>query len=110
MKLKLIDIFKILKEALWEDRVDRYLFLLSLLLFTISFTLWHFLIAPRNLMIYSRFNIYPLRLLSIILILNTLLAVFSVRKEKEISYLLFIANCICAFLVVVLEIFYLLNY
>ena len=110
MKLKLINIFNILKEALWEDRIDRYLFSLSFVLFVVSFAIWHYLIAPRNLIIYSRFGVYPLRLLLIILTLNTLLAVFSVKKEKEISYLLFIANCICGLLIVILEIFYLLNY
>lgn len=110
MKLSLLTIPKILKEALWDDKIDRYLFFSSLLLFAVAFTIWNSIIVPKNIPIYSRFDIYPIRLLLIIFLLNSILAIFSEKKEKEISYLLFIANLISVILVLILEFFYLINY
>lgn len=100
-------LYMLLKESVVDDIVDRYLVLAALFLSLANWFIWHrFLDHPDNY-IYTKFSIYPVQLLAIILTINTVLAVFSYSKEKEISYLLLTGNIIAVILVFALEIFYL---
>lgn len=98
-----------IKKVLIDDSVNLYLFLGSLIILAINYTVWTFVLSKRELFVYENLGIYPLRYLVIVLVLNTTLALFSYDKEKEISYLLLAANIGVSCLVFVLEIFYLFN-
>jgi hypothetical protein len=75
----------------------------------VDLALWYTVLVNRDVAVYLKFSIYPVKLLGIMLVLNTALALFSYFKEKEISYLLFMANIILVVFTLVLEIFYLFN-
>jgi len=101
--------YQLLKNALWDDVTDRLLFLSSLVLFIIDYFVWSRHLSSPDLYVYLRVNIYPVKLLAIIMAINTFLAIVAHDKEKEIGYFLFISNVLSTVLILVLEIFYLLN-
>ncbi|MEI8143381.1 MAG: hypothetical protein WCG48_02055 [Candidatus Berkelbacteria bacterium] len=97
-----------LKEQ-YRDRVNIMLFISAALLAVADYILWHFYLADPTLFIYLPIQMYPVKLLFLIILINTLSATFSYPKEKEISYLLHIASIILALLTLALEIFYIIH-
>ena len=95
-----------LKEVLFDDIKNRYLFITTLILSLGSFFFWERFLAGGDIQIYTRITLYPVKYLALVLILNTLLSIFSYNKEREISYLLFVANIVLVLLTWALEIFY----
>jgi heme/copper-type cytochrome/quinol oxidase subunit 4 len=98
-----------LKKVLIDDRINLVFTIFSIIIYLIVFLIWHFSLRYKNMYIYSTSGIYPVRYLTIILPLNYFLGIISYRKEKEISYLLFGAGLFIALLLLILEIFYLIN-
>lgn len=107
MKNYITNGFELIKDALLKDRVNRYLFSFVLFGSFIDFLIWHFYLSSPDIFVYLRFNIYPIQYLAIILLINFFLAVFSYKKEKEISQLLFIGSTILVLFIFALELFYL---
>ena len=101
--------WQLLRAALWDDQIDRILFLLTLIFFLINYLVWSKYLSSPDLFIYLRISLYPIKLLALMLGINTLLAVFAHTKEKEIGYFLFISNILINVLVFALEMFYILN-
>ncbi len=98
-----------LKKVLYDDILDRYLFLATMILSLSDYLVWHKYLSSPDLMVYVRIGIYPVELLAVVITINTLLAITSYNREEELAHLLFIGNVICAFLVVILELFYFLK-
>jgi len=98
-----------IKQALFEDYINLYLFSGVLFLAVLDILIWKLVLSTRELFIFSGMGIYPIRYLMVILIINTTLGLFSYDKEKEITYLLLSANVMASVLVFILEIFYLFN-
>ncbi|MCL5411066.1 MAG: hypothetical protein M1324_04485 [Patescibacteria group bacterium] len=96
-----------IKKALFDDKVNFYLFAGTIAVVVTDALIWRGILTKRDLFIYEHLGIYPLRYLMIVLLINTTLALFSYDKEKEISYLLLSASVVVSLLVFVLEIFYL---
>lgn len=107
MKNYLDDCFCHLKRAVVNDYVNLYLVSASMLLYVIVFSLWKFRLSSLDIFLVTLGGIYPIRYLTIIFVLNSVLAISSYGKEKEISYLLFAANVFLTLLILILEIFYL---
>ena len=101
--------YMFLKSALWDDIIDRVLFLSTFMLFLLDYGLWSKYLSSPDIYVYLRVNIYPIKLLAIMLAVNTFLAIFAHTKEKEIGYFFFISNIVLSVLVLILEIFYLSN-
>lgn len=101
--------YQFLKAALWDDTIDRVLFFLTVGFFFLDYFIWSRYLSSPDIYVYLRINIYPIKLLAIILGVNTFLAIFAHTKEKEIGYFLLISNIIVSVLVLILEIFYLSN-
>lgn len=101
--------YQFLKSALWDDTVDRVLFLLTVGLFLLDYLIWSKYLSSPLIYVYLRTSIYPIKLLAIMLAVNTFLAIVAHTKEKEIGYFLFISNTILNILILILEIFYLSN-
>ena len=101
--------YLLLHQALFEDITDRVLFLLTIVLFATDYIIWHMFLSSPDLYVYLRIGIYPIKMLAIVLTVNTILAIASFDKEKEIGYFLFISNIILSVLVLILEIYYLVN-
>ncbi|MFA6963901.1 MAG: hypothetical protein WC227_04310 [Patescibacteria group bacterium] len=107
MKKYITTLGPFLKEFLVDDIVNRYLFSISLIWSFVDYLIWHFLLSSPDIFVYIRIGVYPIKLLFIILILNTVLAFSSFKREREIGYLLFIGNILAVALVMILEIYYL---
>jgi len=109
MKNYLKSNFLFLKQALYDDIVDRSFFIITVLLFFLAYYIWHRYLNTDDFFIYMRVNVYPVKLLGVILVVNTFLAISSYNREKEVGYFLFIGNILVSLLILILEIFYLLN-
>lgn len=107
MKKNIFNSYFFIKQALFDDLPDRYLFIASLFLFLLDYCIWHFSLAANSAFIFRRIDIYPLSYLAITMGLNTILAISAYDKEKEVGYLLLIGNIILSVLILILEIFYL---
>lgn len=83
--------------------------MLTVVFFLADYLIWHIFLSGPEVYVYLRIGIYPIKLLAIILLVNTVLAIASHDKEKEIGYFLFISNIIVSILVSILEIYYLIN-
>jgi len=95
-----------------SDRLNLY-FILALAIFSITdYLIWTLRLRYEDIYIFSVNDVYPIRFLGIMVLINTILAFFSYDKEKEISYLLLGASIFISILIFVLEVFYLfsLNY
>lgn len=101
--------FASVKLAIFKDYINLYLFSGTILLFLVDFLIWRFKLKDHDIYITTLNGIFPIRYLAIVFLLNTLLAVFSYEKEKEISYLLFSANVFIGILIFILELFYMIN-
>jgi|GEM_PF-901002 len=99
--------FTLLKNTLYDDIVDRYLFILTLALFFLDYLIWHFAFPGRQIFILLKANLYPVKLLLVILIINTFLAIAAHNREKEVGYLLFMSSVFCSLLILILEFYYL---
>lgn len=100
---------QLLKAALYDDYIDRVLFFLTIIFFLINYLVWSKYLSSPDLFIYLRITLYPIKLLALMLGINTLLAIFAHGKEKEIGYFLFISNILINILVFALEVFYILS-
>jgi len=103
------DGFGAIKKALFDDHVNLCLVSGTIILVLTDTIIWKYILAKRELFLYERLGIYPLRYLVIVLLINTTLGLFSYDKEKEISYLLLSASIGVSTLIFILEIFYLIN-
>lgn len=101
--------YRFLRSALYDDVIDRALFQFTVLFFVVDYFIWSKYLSSPDIYVYLRFNVYPIKLLGLVLIINTALAISAHSKEKEIGYFLFISNILMGILVLSLEIFYLLN-
>lgn len=99
----------VMKKALFSDKLNLTFLLSTIIVAFVDFIIWRARLEIPDLFVYTGFNIYPVQYLAIVLIINTLMAIFSYSKEKEISYLLLCTNIFLVLLVLVLEIFYLKN-
>ena len=104
--------FKSTIKPFFTDRINLYLLGTAVVLFVADFIIWTTKLRYESIYIQSISGVYPIRFLVIILSVNSILAIFSSNKEKEISYLLLGANIFLSLLIFVLEIFYFvsLNY
>jgi hypothetical protein len=109
MKIQAVQLLDYLKKVLYDDILDRYLFAATIVLSLFDYIAWHNYLSSPDLMVYVRIGIYPVELLAVIITINTLLAITSYNREEELAHLLFIGNIICAFLVLILELFYFLK-
>jgi len=109
MKTQITQLLPYLKKVLFDDLMVRYLFLTTLVISLFDYFAWHSYLSGPDLMVYVRIGIYPVELLAVVLVINTLLAITSYNREEELAHLLFIGNVICAFLVLILELFYFLK-
>jgi hypothetical protein len=109
MKQYITNSYSFLKEALFDDILDRYLLLSSIILFLVDYLIWQSFFIGEPLSVLLRINIYPIKYLAIIMALNTLLSISAHDKEKEVGYLLLIGNIIVGILIFILEIFYLVH-
>lgn len=106
MKKLIINFYLLFKKALYDDVLDRYLLLTGLVLSVLDFIVWRTTLTDKDLFVFLRVNIYPVKFLAVVLVLNTLLTVAAHDNEKEVGYLLLMGNIIACLLVFVLEIFY----
>ena len=97
------------KEFLIDDAVNRYLFPLTLVWFVADYLIWHIYLSSPDIVVAIKIGIYPVKLLLVVLVINSFLAISSYKKEKEITYLLLIGNLLSVALVLILEIYYLLH-
>jgi hypothetical protein len=95
-------------KALFDDKIDRNLLISTALFYFTSLIIWKFLIEPKGLVFFWRTDVNPITFLSIILVINTILSIAAHDKEREVGYLLFMGNIIVCFLVLVLEMYYIL--
>jgi len=109
MKTQITQLFPYLKKVLFDDLLIRYLFLATIIISLFDYIAWRKYLSSPDLMVYVRIGIYPVELLAVIVAINTLLAITSYNREEELAHLLFIGNIICAFLVLILELFYFLK-
>ena len=93
--------------ALYRDRLNLVFFIVYCVLFLASYLIWKFYLESDSIFVLAMEDIYPIKYLAIVLLINTVLGIFAYEKEKEITYLLFGTNLFVIFLVLVLEIFYL---
>lgn len=100
---------KNLKEIFYNNTLNSVLLIITAVIYMAVFLIWHFSLRYQDIYIFSLNGVYPIRLLTIIITLNTILGVFSYDKEKEITPLLFGANVFISSLILILEIFYLVN-
>lgn len=110
MKNYFLTTFTLIKQALLDDIVNRYLFALTFALSLIDWIIWRSFLTSPDLYVFIKIGYYPVKLLAFLLIINGSLAVFSYVKEKEISYLLWMGSLFLSVLVFALEIFYLTQY
>ena len=97
----------LLQEVAIRNYKTRYLFFSSIILAVIDYLIWKIMLSGPDIFVYIRISIYPIQYLTIILAINTFLAFIAYEKEREISYLLFMANLLVGGLILVLEFFYL---
>ena len=109
MRQYITNSYSFLKGALYDDMIDRYLLLVSVLLVVIDYTIWQAFFTGEAIYVLLRISIYPIKYLAIILVLNTFLSVVAHEKDKEVGYLLLIGNIIVGILILILEIFYLVH-
>ena len=109
MKTKLSTLAQIAKEVFYEDHIDIYLFGSTIAVFVADFFIWRWRLRFEDIYIFTINGVYPIRFLGIILLVNTILAIFSYEREREISYLLFGSGLTVSLFVLILEIFYLVN-
>jgi hypothetical protein len=109
MKTYLQKLYKEIEAVFASDKSIRYLLIGSIIFAIFDYILWKWQLSSGDIYVFLKLGIYPVKLLVVILIINTILAFASYWKEKEISYLLMIGNIIMCFLTLILEIFYLLN-
>lgn len=107
MKQYLVSLTNIIKASIWQDLVNRYLILASIIFFLIDWLIWRSKLASPDIYVYLGFGVYPIKFLAVVLFLNSILAIFAFNREREISYLLLIGNIIVGILILALEIFYL---
>jgi len=100
---------KYLNQFAIKDSVNLTLIIIFSLEYLISFAIWHFYLRYREVYIFSNNGIYPIRFLTIILLINLILGIFSYNREKELAYLLLGVNIFLASLILILEIFYFIN-
>jgi hypothetical protein len=102
------NIFQTLK-SVYADRLNIILFSAIIIVFVADFFIWRLRLRYEDIYIFTLNGVYPIRFLGIILLVNTFVSIFSYEKEKEISYLLFSASLFISILILVLEMFYLIN-
>ena len=105
MKANFFNLYFFVRKSLFDDILDRYLFIAGLLLLSIDLLAWKWLLGETY--VFMKIQIHPLQYLALTFAINTVLAISAHDKEKEVGYLLLIGNLILSLLVLVLEIFYL---
>ena len=98
-----------IKKSVKDNSLSIYLFIASIVLFFVDLSIWRKFLSFPDIYIYNRIGIYPVKVLLIMIIVNTSLSLFSFKKEKEIGYLLLSGSVFIAILVLFLELFYLIN-
>jgi hypothetical protein len=101
--------YDFIKEFAFLDLVNRFLLPSSIVIAAAAYLIWKQYLSSPDLFVYTRLGTYPIKYMALILVINVFLAASSYNKEKELSYLLLIANIIVSLLIVSLEIFYLIN-
>ena len=109
MNQRIIDNSRYLKEVMVDDHINRWLFVGIVLLVIPIYLIWSKYLVDYQVGVFLKIGVFPLKYLFIILILNTVLAVFSYRKEKEIAYLLMMGSLAITIFIFILEVFYLRN-
>ena len=100
---------KPLKEIYIKNKLNLILLVITAIIYLAVFLIWHYSLRYQDIYIFSLSGVYPIRLLTIVVILNLILSYASYEKEKEITPLLLGANVFLSTLILVLEIFYLVN-
>lgn len=109
MKQNIINLSVSIKQALIDDILDRYLLIVSLCLFLIDFFIWRFFLSSDSLYIFLKINVYPVKYLAVVIMINTFLTISAHEREKEVGYLLLLGNIIVGLLIFILEAFYLIH-
>lgn len=107
MKNYFKDGFDSIVRALYQDRTNLVFFIVYSVLFLASYLVWKFFLESDSIFVLAMEDIYPIKYLAIVLLINTVLGVFAYEKEKEITYLLFGTNLFIIILILALEVFYL---
>ena len=105
----LAEIIENLKISLYDDLFNRYLILVSAALFVADFLVWQYVIVRGEIFVYTAFGYYPLQLLSIIFILHLILSAYSYKKDKHVSNLLLGFLGFYTFLILIVEILYIIH-
>lgn len=107
MKNYITSSYHFLKSVLIDDLLDRYLLVSTFFIFLIDYLVWHFYLAKDNLFVFLRIDIYPVKYLFVIIIVNIILMISAHDNEKEVGYLLLLGNIVASILIFILELFYL---
>lgn len=98
--------YELVVKALFRDNFNLILTTLSVFLIVLDYLIWNWRMESPDLYVVSIGTIFPVEYLAIIWVINTILAVVSYEKEKEIGYLLLSANVFASLLILILEIYY----
>lgn len=93
-------------KAIYLDSFNRWAVIAGLALALVNYLIWHMLGGKESFSVYSPYGYYPLQMLAIVWLLHLIIAVYSYKIDKKISYLLTSALTFYALLIIVLEIYY----
>lgn len=97
-----------IKSSLYDNILNRYLVLIQIVLFVIAILIWMKVLVAQNVFIYSSNNYFPLQIYVVVFFLHLILSVYSYRKDRYISNLLFGASTFYIVLIIVLELLYII--
>ena len=103
------NIFQEIKSTLFDDRANLYMLLFQIVAFAITFTIWNLVIEKRDIFIYTVTNYFPLQIFAIIIIIHLFLAVYSYKKDRQISHVLLGASTFLMLIIITIEFLYILN-
>jgi len=109
MKNIVTSFLSLTKNTFWVNVTNRWLLILTILFSGLDYYLWQNFIHNLDQFFNIRIGIYPLQYMSIILLINTLLALASYERDREVTYFLLMSNIIIVYLITILEFCYILR-
>jgi len=100
---------KLMSDFFVDDLFQRYVILTTLASSLIIYYIWHYIIIPKEIFVYSAFGYYPIQVFSIIGVLHIVISLYGYNKDKLISYLLMSALLFYTILIMIIEIGYLIH-
>lgn len=110
MRIKIKNLIDLIIKSLYKDRVNLYFIISSVLMLLVAYSLWVFVIIRKGIFIYTPLDYGPHVYVLIILILHTLVSIYSYDKDEKISHLLFGSVAFFSFMSTVLMLVYMVTY